>query len=69
MELVIVAVVDLVEEVVILGVGEVMGVPRATHTYLVIQVGDIYNWVKSQKLKSQVCHPPRLFSRLIQDIW
>ena len=37
MELVFVAVVELVEEVVILGVGEVMGVPRATHTYLVQQ--------------------------------
>ena len=36
-ELVFVAVVELVEEVVILGVGEVMGVPRATHTYLVQQ--------------------------------
>ena len=34
-ELVFVAVVELVEEVVILQVGEVMGVPRVTHTYLV----------------------------------
>ena len=36
-KLVFVAVVELVEEVVIFGVGEVMGVPRATHTYLVQQ--------------------------------
>ena len=36
-ELVFVAEVELVEEVVILGVGEMMGVPRATHTYLVQQ--------------------------------
>ena len=37
MELVCVAVVELVEKVVILGVGDGMGVPRATHTYLVQQ--------------------------------
>ena len=32
-------------------------------------IGDIYNWVKSQKSKLQVWRPPRLFSRLIQGIW
>ena len=32
-------------------------------------LGDINNWVKTQKSKLQVWHPPRLFSRLIQGIW
>ena len=32
-------------------------------------VGDIYNWVKSQKSKFQVWRSPRLFSSLIQSIW
>ena len=33
-----------------------------------LSLGDIYNWVKSQKSKFQVWRPPRLFSRLIQGI-